>query len=85
MKSIFGALRGNRSSPVPVAEEAQLRLTSMTRTIREAYMQVFGIPDYERYAEHMALRHPDQPLLSRREFCACAIDRKYTGRGARCC
>ncbi|TAM00815.1 MAG: YbdD/YjiX family protein [Paraburkholderia sp.] len=55
------------------------------RAIRGAYRQVIGIPDYERYAEHMALHHPGAPLLSRRAFFAQAIDRKY-GRGKqRCC
>jgi uncharacterized short protein YbdD (DUF466 family) len=61
------------------------RLLERARTLRKAYMQVFGIPDYEAYQAHMAARHPDQPVLSQREFFACAIDRKYSMKGPRCC
>jgi uncharacterized short protein YbdD (DUF466 family) len=53
--------------------------------IRQAYLQVLGIPDYERYLAHMAQHHPGAPPLSRREFCARAIDRKYGKSGPRCC
>jgi uncharacterized short protein YbdD (DUF466 family) len=52
--------------------------------IRRGYRQLFGIPDYERYVAHMAERHPGEPVLSRRDFCARAIDRKYE-KGGRCC
>jgi len=47
--------------------------------------QVLGLPDYERYLAHAAQRHPDAPLLTRGEFCAREIERKYRGGGARCC
>jgi uncharacterized short protein YbdD (DUF466 family) len=55
------------------------------RAIRQHCRQVFGIPDYERYLAHAALRHPGAPILSRREFCARAIERKYGKSGPRCC
>ncbi|CAB3780074.1 YbdD/YjiX family protein [Pararobbsia alpina] len=61
------------------------QLSELARTMREACMQMFGIPDYERYLGHMASRHPDDPLLSRREFFAWSIDRKYCRNGPRCC
>ena len=61
------------------------RLTAALQAARSAYLHVFGIPDYERYLAHMASAHPHQPLLSRREFCAHAIDRKYSRNGPRCC
>lgn len=83
MKSILGTWR--QSSNQPAADAPDTRLSNMTRTMRQAYLQLFGIPDYERYAEHMAVRHPGVPLLSRREFCAQAIDRKYARNGPRCC
>jgi uncharacterized short protein YbdD (DUF466 family) len=47
--------------------------------------QLFGIPDYERYLAHAAARHTGAPLLSRRDFFAQAIDRKYGKSGPRCC
>jgi uncharacterized short protein YbdD (DUF466 family) len=60
-------------------------LGDRVRAVRRACRQVFGIPDYERYLEHMAQRHPEAPVLSREEFFAAAIDRKYGKGGQRCC
>ena len=61
------------------------RLAGAARVGRHAWLQIFGIPDYERYLARAAARHPGEPLLSRREFYLASIDRKYTGRGPRCC
>jgi len=61
------------------------RLLDRARALRQAYLQVFGIPDYEGYLAHMAGRHPGKMVLSRREFFAQAIDRKYSRSGPRCC
>jgi uncharacterized short protein YbdD (DUF466 family) len=55
------------------------------RGIRQTCRQVFGIPDYERYLAHAAAHHPGAPVLSRRDFCAQAIERKYGNSGPRCC
>ena len=55
------------------------------RGIRQICRQMFGIPDYERYLAHAAARHPGAPVLSRRDFCAQAIERKYGKSGPRCC
>ena len=48
-------------------------------------MQVFGLPDYDAYLAHMAARHPGAAVLSRGDYVAQAIDRKYMRRGPRCC
>lgn len=53
--------------------------------IAQICRQLFGIPDYERYLAHAAARHPGAPVLSRRDFCARAIERKYGESGPRCC
>lgn len=55
------------------------------RGIGQVCRQLFGIPDYERYLAHVAARHPGAPVLSRRDFCAQAIERKYGKSGPRCC
>jgi len=80
------------AAPAPVAGAAPdtgvplvIRLTQLGRDFRRSYLQLFGIPDYERYVAHHHAHHPQQPLLSPRQFHARAIDRKYCGRGARCC
>ena len=56
------------------------------RSLCAACRQVFGMPDYERYLTHAAARHPGGPVLTRGDFFAQAIERKYgKGGGARCC
>ena len=62
------------------------RAVCLGRAIRQGYLQMFGIPDYERYVAHRNATHPDAPLLSRRDFVAQAIERKYArGSGQKCC
>lgn len=53
--------------------------------IRRGLKQLFGIPDFDRYREHMQIKHPGTPLLSEREFHAMAIDRRYGAGRPRCC
>jgi uncharacterized short protein YbdD (DUF466 family) len=55
------------------------------RGIGQVCRQLFGIPDYERYLAHAAVHHPGETVLSRRDFCAQAIERKYGKSGPRCC
>jgi len=81
--------RGNAADAVAGAPAVEAtpdaRLRDRMRTLRQACRQVFGIPDYERYLEHMALHHAGDPALSRREFFARSIDAKYGKSGPRCC
>ena len=65
----------------PTTESVLRNMRGIPRVCR----QLFGIPDYERYLAHAAARHPGAPVLSRREFCAKAIERKYGKNGPRCC
>jgi uncharacterized short protein YbdD (DUF466 family) len=75
------AASGAQGMPVEAEEGLRLRLRSLCSACR----QVFGMPDYERYLAHAAERHPGAPVLTRGEFCALAIERKYGASGARCC
>jgi uncharacterized short protein YbdD (DUF466 family) len=61
------------------------RLNETAGQVRRAYLQIFGIPDYERYLAHVAARHPGEAPLSRRDFSARAIERKYSRAGPKCC
>ena len=72
------------SSPT-AAGAPSARAGERLRTLKQACRQVFGVPDYERYLEHMATHHPGEPVLPRREFFARSIDRKYGKSGPRCC
>ena len=84
-----GAEGSGRVSEAIATDAARLarraRLLERVRALRQAYLGVFGIPDYEGYLTHMAVRHPGAKLLSQREFFASAIDRKYSMKGPRCC
>ena len=62
-----------------------LRLQHIARVARESWLQICGIPDYDRYLEHRAVHHPGEKVMTRREFVAQAIDRKYCRNGPRCC
>jgi uncharacterized short protein YbdD (DUF466 family) len=70
---------------VPDTGAPDARLRDRLRVVRQACRQVFGIPDYERYLAHMAAHHAGESVLSRREFFARSIDRKYGKSGPRCC
>ena len=61
------------------------RLIETVGQVRRAYLQIFGIPDYERYLAHVAAHHPGEPPLSRRDFSASSIERKYSRAGPKCC
>lgn len=71
-------MNGQEHSP---AVGWQSRLERTRRAIR----QLFGIPDYARYVEHMQRRHPDMPLVSEREYHSIAIERRYGGSRPKCC
>ena len=60
-------------------------LRTRLRGLCSSCRQVFGFPDYERYLAHAAQRHPGAPVLSRGEYCAQEIERRYGRGGARCC
>ena len=67
------------------AAPARATFGGRLQQVRRALRQVFGIPDFDRYREHMQARHPGAPLLSEREFHAMAIDRRYGAARPRCC
>lgn len=47
---------------------------------------IFGMPDYERYLEHHDRTHPDQPIMTEKEFYMEALKNRYeSGTFMRCC
>jgi len=73
-------------SAAPEEVDTSVGLRDRARQLCSACRQVLGMPDYERYLTHAAARHPGAPVLTRRDFFAQAIERKYgNGGGARCC
>ena len=70
----------------PDKGDTSVGLRERARHLCSACRQVFGMPDYERYLSHAAARHPGAPVLTRGDFFAQAIERKYgSGGGVRCC
>lgn len=52
----------------------------------EAVRLIVGVPSYRRYREHMAARHPEQPVMSEAEFFNARQAARYGGQnGGRCC
>jgi uncharacterized short protein YbdD (DUF466 family) len=46
---------------------------------------IAGVPNYEQYVAHMNLYHPEEPILSEKEFHRQAIDERYGGGSIRRC
>ncbi len=44
-----------------------------------------GMRSYDKYVEHMRTKHPERPILSRREFFKEALEARYGGGVSRCC
>ena len=48
--------------------------------------EIVGAPDYERYLEHQAARHPGRAPLTPREYYAEFVTRRFGSAGpTRCC
>jgi uncharacterized short protein YbdD (DUF466 family) len=57
---------------------------AMTRTTA-VVRRIIGVPDYERYAEHMRTRHPERTVLTREQFAKECLEKRYNQPGSRCC
>jgi len=73
------------AGPARPEDAFRARIRNRLDAVRRVYVQLIGIPDYEGYLAHMAQNHPGEIVLSRKAFCARAIDRKYGVGGPRCC
>ena len=84
LEGLSAAPSGAAGTPGKVSATKEA-VSGRAHGIGQICRQLFGIPDYERYLAHAAAHHPDLPVLSRREFYARAIERKYGKSGPRCC
>jgi uncharacterized short protein YbdD (DUF466 family) len=64
-----------------VTEQQRSTLDRIAAVVR----RVIGVPDYERYVEHMCARHPEEQLLTRDAFMRQRLHDRYSKPGARCC
>lgn len=62
------------------------RLPVLLQRLAQGARLMVGLPDYQRYVEHMQSRHPDAPRLSHAEFMHEMQQRRYAGKSSsRCC
>jgi len=83
--STASAVGGAPPAASTIGQGVPVSLGERMRGIGSAFRQMFGMPDYERYLHHAAITHPGTPVLTRREFCARMIERKYGKGPGRCC
>jgi len=60
-------------------------LKTLVCRIRETSRLMIGIPDYDRYVEHVSIHHPEQPIMSYREFFDNRQQARYGMGMKRCC
>ena len=53
--------------------------------VAQTVRTVIGVPDYQRYVEHMRVKHPNDKPLSREEFASQRMEDRYAKAGSRCC
>ena len=47
---------------------------------------IFGLPNYIHYVEHRKRKHPNEPIMSEKEYYMYALKEKYeSGKVNRCC
>ena len=61
-------------------------LEKIGRYLGQTARLMVGVPDYEVYAAHMRLNHPDQPCMTYEQFFRERIEARYGGKGTgKCC
>jgi uncharacterized short protein YbdD (DUF466 family) len=68
-------------SPVRRVRLAFDRLATLAHVVR----RIIGVPDHQRYLEHMRLHHPDAAPLDSVAFARDVLARRYERPGSRCC
>jgi len=56
--------------------------------VAEGARLMVGVPDYDRYVAHRQAVHPDEPVMTLKEFHRNRIERRYgggPGSPSRCC
>ncbi|MDO8267365.1 MAG: YbdD/YjiX family protein [Moraxellaceae bacterium] len=62
-----------------------MNLPMLWQRLREAGSLMVGVPDYERYCEHMQQTHPELPVLSREAFVRNRMLARYGGKASGKC
>jgi len=70
---------------LPWSPPAASRLKTLVSRIRETSRLMVGIPDYDRYVEHVSTNHPERPIMTYREFFNNRQQARYGVGMKRCC
>jgi uncharacterized short protein YbdD (DUF466 family) len=73
-----------RFSPLLVRSRLFSSVLARSRLF-SSVLALFGMPDYQAYCAHLRDRHPDQPVLSEREFFDEFLRARYSDGPTRCC
>ncbi|MFN2637017.1 MAG: YbdD/YjiX family protein [Gemmatimonadaceae bacterium] len=60
-------------------------MISLFKAFAATLRSIAGVPDYERYLEHMRSAHPGDRAMSRTEFDHSRMNDRYNRAGSRCC
>ena len=60
-------------------------ITTIVSRAASAVRAVLGVPDYERYLNHMRTSHPGDRVMSETEFRHTRLNERYNRAGSRCC
>jgi uncharacterized short protein YbdD (DUF466 family) len=60
-------------------------LRSFGHKLAQTARLAVGVPDYSRYVEHQRSHHPDQPVMSYKEFFRERQASRYRKGSSRCC
>jgi uncharacterized short protein YbdD (DUF466 family) len=62
-------------------------ITRVARYLGQSMRLMVGVPEYEAYVSHMRDTHPNQPVMSYKEFFRERQEARYGGNGkvTRCC
>jgi uncharacterized short protein YbdD (DUF466 family) len=61
------------------------RFAALVSRIARTLRVVIGVPDYDRYVDHCEAKHPGSRPMTRDQFAADLLERKYSRPGNRCC
>ena len=59
--------------------------SALLRRAADVVRRVVGVPDYERYVEHVRTKHPGREPMTREAFERSRLEDKYSRPGQRCC
>ena len=65
--------------------EARVKLRGAARGFVGYLREASGETAYDRYVEHRRREHPDDPVMSRRDFERWRMDQRDANPSARCC